>query len=162
MSLDTNRGLEPRLVEIDNMGEGNSSPSPYSLLWWLKKILEALGGSSSTTIDERSDGLVDINPISYTTLVKYDLNSGETINITQVTVSLIGMMAHFELRFYDGTNYNSIRSYVLSTQQNTFSETIEKDIVLSYIGVGSSIEIRAIMFGKNQTGKAFGVINGYK
>jgi len=147
----------------------------------IKKITKIIRGRNGNTIEPNPDGsvnvvivsppteLVDVSSIdwvnvppddSYHEICKYTLNSGETIYIKQLTLALVGMMAQFRLRVHTQTD-DFPRRYTLSTQQNTFSETIEKPIPVVY-EAGSYISVEAKMLGVNQQGQAFAALNCYK
>jgi len=160
--MDSNRTLEPRLVEIDNLGEATSSPTQYSVLWWLKRIYEAILGTTTTnTFDESSDW-VDVDTTTDTQLLTIDITSGETLRINAITCSLAGFMGRFWVEYYNGTSTKIVRNYILSPQQNSYTELVNGYLKVPYVGSGSYLRVYCKLFSQNQTGKAFVAINGYK
>lgn len=161
--MDKNRNLEPYLVEIDNLGAGNNDPAEYSLLWWLKKILEASGGTAGTPLDVRSSGWENITSETvYKTIVEYKPTIVTTFNLGAVMISYVGMTAEFVVEHSeDGTSPQMIRGYILNTQQPTFTENVNQNIKLLLDGTNGYVKIKVKSNYKNQDGKAFGVLNGY-
>lgn len=162
MANNINEGLEPRLVMMDNLGEANSSPSEYTLLWWMQQILIALGGGAGTIPFDIQGSLTDIDNSAYTDLVTLNIGVGEIVQLSSVTCTLIGFSAHYIVEYYDGATVKEIRHYLLNTQQPTFSDVISADIKLPYVGAGSYIKVKARMNGVNHQGKAFACLNGSK
>jgi len=160
--VDVNRGLDPALVEVDNLGCATSDPSPYTLLWWLKKILEASGGTSGIPVDKRSPGYIDIDTSIFASILTYNLSVGETLNLGYILISLKGSFAHFIVEYYNGTVIEKIREYFINYNEPTFIDTLDQNIPIAYVGAGSKIEIKAKMEHQNHQGKAYSIINGYK
>ena len=158
-----NRGLEPRLVMMDNLGAAVNSPAPYSLLWWLKQIYVASGGGATgVPVDVRSTGFITLNNSTFTDILVYNLASGETLSLGEVLVSLQGAFAHFIIEYDNGTTTTNVREYLINQMNPTFPETFKQDIPLAYVGAGSKITIKAKMIGVGQTGKGYGALNGNK
>lgn len=98
---------------------------------------------------------------AYHEVVKYDLVDGDILKIKEILVALVGMMAQFRLKIYDGSNAKYPRRYVLSTQQSTFSEPLGKEIPVTFVA-GAYISVEAKMLGTEQTGQAFAAVNCFK
>lgn len=158
---DTHRVEGIELVELENLGEANSTPSPYTMLWWLKKILEALGGGGVAQ-DYRSTGLVDINTATYTDIVVVPLALGETFSLGECLVSLVGACAEVVIEYNNGSALEVIRTYVLNVQSPTHTEVFKNDVALSYVGAGSEVKVKAKSLYQDQEGKVFAALNGYK
>lgn len=160
--MDGHKHLEPRLMILDGIGEGNANPSPYTLRWWLKQILEALGGGTGAPFDMGSGGLVGIDFNSYTTIFEYIPTTNVTFDWEEIQISLTGMMAHIKVEYSkDGVSSSVVRDYVLSTQQNTHTEKIgNKGIPLVLDSNAGYIKVSAKMAYKNQEGHVSAYLSG--
>jgi len=161
--MDANRNLEPYLVELDNLGESNSSPSEYTLLWWLKQILDATGSAiSRVPVDVRSGDWKTIDDSIFVVLCEYKPSVSTSFKLAQMDISLRGFSAEFILEYsFDGTILETIRSFILSTQQSSFSLNFGQPITLSLDGVNGYARIKCRMLYQNQTGIASASLNGF-
>lgn len=161
--MEHNSGIEPRLVEIDNLGSANSNPAPYTLLWWMQQILNAIGsGDTGIPFDYQSNGYVDVDTSGYTPILTINLTPGDTLNIKNILVSLQGNFGHFKVEYFDGTTTTVFREYYLNAMQHTFSDIIPTPIAKAYVNTGSKITISTKMISVGQLGKAYCTVNGFK
>lgn len=117
-------------------------------------------GEGGASAEARSASFIDINNSSFTTLATLTIPVDKTFHLKEICITLQGFSAQFVVEYFDGTTTTTLRYYILNTQQSTFTELLGNSLPLPYVGVGSSVTIKALMLGVNQDGKAFGVING--
>lgn len=158
----TTKDILPRLVEIDNLGEATASPTPYSVLWWLKKILESLGAASDP-LDLRTPDYVPIASESTVEIFSYQPTVVETFHLSGVSLTYLGFSASVKiLHSPDGEEPSVVRCYVLNTQKPTHTDPINTPIPLPLDGVNGYIKIVVQSNGVNKNGSAFAALNGYK
>lgn len=119
-------------------------------------------GAGTTLHDIRPDDWVAIPSDNvYHEIVKYELVSGDSIKVKEILVALTGMMGQFRVKINTGSAVYYPRRYVLSTQQNVFSETLGKEITVVF-AAGAYISVEAKMLGIEQQGSVFAAVNCYK
>lgn len=156
------KDILPKLVEVDNLGEATENPTSYSLLWWLKKILEGLGASGSP-VDIKTLGFVSISALEDKEILIYKPVVPEVIKIGSITSTYLGFSGIIRIIHSEkGIEDTHVRVYVLNSQNPTHTEIIPKAIELPLDGIDGYIKIKVESNGVNKEGKAFVALNGYK
>jgi len=114
---------------------------------------------ANTPVDIRPVDMVDLNPLTYTEIVKYIFPFNTKIKIQEVMVSLLGMSGHFVLEYYNGTDTEIIRQYWVG-HPAPFTETFGSEIILDF-SIGAYLRWIAKLNGVGQQGKGYAIINGY-
>jgi len=119
---------------------------------------------SSTTyivVDEKPADYIDVDELAWKDIIKYFIPMNSEFYLKELLVNLRGFNADFEVSIYDGTQPEYIfRKYNLNTQQSNFCELLGTPFSIDWNAQNPYVIIRCKMNGKNQQGKAFGVING--
>lgn len=120
------------------------------------------------TVDARSVDFIDINPETFTELVKYIIPSGSTFFLKEVCLSLLGFSGFFKIEYYNGTDTELVRHYVLNEKIPSFTELIGNRLSFPYVDAGSYIRVTAKSIWPNHSstnpmrmGKGFAILNGY-